>query len=173
MVARAVATVSVIGEVNAPGPVNIPAGGKLDLALALAEAGNLTPNADRDRITLIRAAGGRAQFREAEIKNKIIPLAAGDRIVVNKNPFSGKTVTILGQVRRSGPVAFPLDGDLDLLTAISRAGGFTELAQKKKVNVTRGGGKPIPVDVRDGNEQVARNFKLRPGDIVNVEERVF
>ena len=165
--------ISIVGAVNRPGQIPIPSSGRLDLASALATAGGLAPNADPNRITLIRAKGGRSVYSEKQIRNNGgIPLRSGDRIVVAESRFIKATVIVRGQIRRPGPVQFPLDGNLDLLTAVSMAGGFTDLANPKKVRVTSGGRTTL-VDMRPGTEHSTKNFFLHPGDIVSVPERIF
>jgi len=163
--------ISIVGSVNRPGQIPIPSSGRFDLASALATAGGLAPNADPNRITLIRANGGRSVFSESQIRNNGgIPLRSGDRVVVAESRFIKATVTVMGQVRRPGPVEFPLDGKLDLLTAIVRAGGFSDLANPKKVKVTSNGRTTI-IDMRPGTEHSSKNFTLRPDDIITVPER--
>ncbi len=165
--------ISVVGSVNRPGQIPIPSSGNLDLASALATAGGLALNADTNRITLIRAKGGRSVYSEASIRNNGgIPLRSGDRVVVAESRFVKATITVLGQVRRPGPVEFPLDGKLDLLTAVARAGGFSELASPKKVRVTSNGRTTL-VDMRPGTEHSSKNFTLHPDDIITVPERLF
>jgi polysaccharide export outer membrane protein len=165
--------VSVVGAVASPGQVPIPVSGNLDLSSALAAAGGLAPHADPNRINVVRASGATSTFSQSSIQSGGgIALAAGDRIVVYESSYMKKSVTILGQVRQPGQVDFPLDGRLDLLTAISRAGGFTELASRKKIAVNRGG-KTIFFDMREGKEQVSKEFLLQPDDIITVAERIF
>ena len=163
--------ISIVGAVNRPGQIPIPSSGRFDLASALATAGGLAQNADPNRITLVRASGGRSVFSENQIRNNGgIPLRSGDRIVVAESRFIKSTVTVMGQVRRPGPIEFPLDGKLDLLTAIARAGGFTDLASPKKVKVTSNGRTTV-VDMRAGTEHHSKNFTLHPNDIITVPER--
>lgn len=83
-----------------------------------------------------------------------------------------KSVTFVGQVRTSGSISFPMDGDLDIVTAVARVGGFTDLANPKKVNVNRKG-VIIVVDVKDMSSKGAKIFKLQPDDIITVPERLF
>lgn len=169
----AVDFVSVIGAVKTPGQIPIPSSGRLDLASALAASGGLAPNADPNRITVIRASGSRTVYAESSIRSGGgVPLASGDRIVIDESRFLNQTVTVLGQVRTPGSVEFPLNGQLDLLTAVARAGGFTELANKKKVTVSRDGRTTV-FDMRDGKEHASKQYLLRPDDIVTVAERVF
>jgi polysaccharide export outer membrane protein len=165
--------VSVIGAVRTPGQVPIPVAGKLDLATAMAAVGGLTEQADTDGILLIRASGSESTYSKATIESGAggrVELKSGDRIVVAQSAMLGKTVTILGKVGREGPVGFPLNGDLDLVTAIAAAGGMTPLANPKKVTINRKG-KIIPVDYNELSQKGDRPLLLQPGDRVNVPER--
>lgn len=51
--------------------------------------------------------------------------------------YSKRTVNVIGQVNQPGAVLFPQEQGLTLLDAISRAGGFTRLANREKVKLTR------------------------------------
>ena len=167
--------VSVLGEVNKPGSFKLPKNGKMDLASALASAGGVGEFANLEAIKFIRADGAQRNYSFQEIQNGEagrISVGGGDRIVVNKSPFVNKTVTILGQVKKPGAIALPLDGRLDLMTAIAMAGGFTELANLKKVTVTRGGlSKTYDVEKLGGTGR--GGIPLVPNDIVTVAERWF
>ncbi len=101
-----------------------------------------------------------------------IRLAAGDRVIVNQSPFVGKSVSLLGQVGRAGPIPFPLSGRLDLVTAVSQAGGLTRLANPKKVSINRGG-KVLEVNFREISQRGDRPYLLQPGDVITVAERLF
>lgn len=165
--------VSVLGAVKVPGTFPLPLSGSIDLASALALAGGLSDDADGRAINLIRGSGA-TTYSKGQVASQggSVKLVAGDRVVVGQSPYIGKSVTILGRVLRPGPVEFPLDGDLDLVGAISRAGGFHQLANSRKVNVNRGG-KVQVVDVRELSERGGSVFTLQPGDVVTVPERYF
>ncbi len=167
--------ISVIGAVMTPGQIPIPITGQLDLATAMATAGGLSPNADANSITLVRNSGSKATYSMGSIVSGAdgrVKLASGDRIIVNQSAFVGKAVTILGQVGRQGPLAFPVDGRLDLVSAIAFAGGLTELANPKKVTINRKGTISV-VDYASISQRGDRPFLLQPGDIVTVAERLF
>lgn len=51
--------------------------------------------------------------------------------------YSKRSINILGSVGAPGVVYFPQEEGLNLLDAISRAGGFTRLADRKHVKLTR------------------------------------
>lgn len=96
-----------------------------------------------------------------------------------KNPFvsvlvkeyQSKKIYVLGQVVKPG--TFPYEGQMNIVQAITLAGGFTPLARKNSVIVTRvdaGQEKSIRLPVERISEGMAPNFMLQPGDIVFVPE---
>lgn len=166
--------ISVIGAVKIPGQIPMPVSGHLDLASAMATAGGLLENADANNIQLVRAAGSTSSFSMDAIQGAAgrTQLAPGDRIIVNQSAFVGKTVTVLGQVGKPGPVAFPLKGKLDLVNAIAFAGGLTELANPKKVTINRRGTVTI-VDFKVISQRGDQPYLLQPDDVITVAERLF
>lgn len=169
----AVQQVLVLGAVRAAGQIPIPTSGRLDMAAAIAAAGGLSETADDQNISLDRANGASSRFTFAAIErgNKVL-LSPGDRIIVNESRFVNQSVTFVGEVRNRGPVAFPMDGGLDIVTAVARAGGFTELANPRKTSINRKG-RVIVVDVREMSSKGGTLFKLEPDDIITVPERLF
>jgi polysaccharide biosynthesis/export protein len=166
--------ISVIGAVKSPGQIPMPVSGHLDLASAMATAGGIAENADANNIQLVRAAGGTSTFSMSAIEGASgrVKLEAGDRIIVNQSAFVGKTLTVLGQVGKPGPVAFPIDGRLDLVNAIALAGGLTELANPKKVSINRRGRVTI-VDFKAISQRGDKPYLLQPDDVITVAERLF
>ena len=87
---------------------------------------------------------------------------------------TSKKVYILGQVSKPG--TFTYTPSMSVVEAITAAGGFTSLAAKNAITVTRNdGGKKITlqVPVDDIGVGRAKNVYLRPGDIISVPERLF
>lgn len=170
----AVEFVSVIGAVKAPGQISVPVSGKLDLASAIATAGGITESADSQNIQLIRDSGVISTFSMAAIQSSAgsVALAAGDRIIVNQSAFIGKTIAVLGQVGKPGPVVFPIEGKLDLVNAIALAGGMTQLSNPKKVSINRKGTITV-VDFQSISQRGDRPYLLQPDDVVTVAERLF
>jgi len=165
--------ISVIGAVRSPGQFPLPASGLLDLSAAIATAGGLSPEADPDRITLTLANGETSTHSASSTQNgKAVALRPGDRVVVHQSAYVNKTATILGQVRKPGPMPFPIDGRLDLVTAIAQAGGFTELANPKKVSINRKG-KVVTLNAKEMADKGDQRYFLQPEDIVTVSERFF
>lgn len=167
-------SVTVLGAVKSPGLFAVPPTGSMDLASAIALAGGLSDDADSRSISLIRAGGATSVYSKEELLSRggSVKLSGGDRVLVGQSSFVGKAVTVFGRVMRPGPVDFPADGNLDLVGAISRAGGFHPLANSRKVNLNRGG-KVEVIDVRELSERGGKAFKLLPGDVITVPERYF
>jgi polysaccharide export outer membrane protein len=167
--------ISVIGAVRSPGQIPIPVSGNIDLATAMATVGGLTETADQNGIRLIKASGETSTFRITDIQtggSGKVRLASGDRIIVNQSPFVGKTITIIGQVGRPGPLGFPPSGRLDLVTALAMAGGLSDLANSKKITVNRKGN-ITTLDYKEVAKRGDNPFLLEPDDVITVPERLF
>lgn len=86
--------------------------------------------------------------------------------------INSQKLSVLGQVARSGPVKFT--PGMTITEAIASSGGFSPMARKNMVRVTRLVGKKkeiykIPVEmIAEGSRP---NFPVMPGDEVFVPER--
>lgn len=88
--------------------------------------------------------------------------------------YNSKKVYVFGEVQKPG--TFPYDENMSIIQAITIAGGFTKLAAKNNISVTRiieGQEKKIRVPVEDIGVGREKNFMLQPGDIVFVPESFF
>lgn len=91
--------------------------------------------------------------------------------------YAKRTVNVLGSVNTPGAVLFPQEETLTLLDAISRAGGFNRLADRKRIKLSRttADGKTetniINADelIQSGNTQ---SWMLIRDDVIFVPERV-
>jgi len=155
------------GDVRRPGTIEYPEEGALNLWAAIAQSGGLMETAN-DQSIILRHKDGGSSTHSLSAASGII-LKHGDTVTVSRNTLSRSTVTVAGQVNRSGVVEFPKEGGLDLVTAIAQAGGFNRIANQKIVIVHRGG-KRHSVNYRDITKGKASMFNLRAGDIVTVEE---
>jgi polysaccharide export outer membrane protein len=92
--------------------------------------------------------------------------------------YAQRWVEFFGQVGSPGLVYFPKEEGLTLTTAISRAGSFTRLANRKAVTVKRtydDGRKPetFTINVDDLTKGgSADTWQLQHGDVISVPERV-
>ena len=85
-----------------------------------------------------------------------------------------KTITVLGEVDK--PITLPFADGMRVTDVIAKAGGFTAMAQKNAVVVTRTiDGKKTRYTVPAGDIKAgkAKNFFIRPGDVVDVPRRTW
>ncbi len=91
------------------------------------------------------------------------------------------TVTVLGQVKKSGKLALPPNQDVDIVDVIILADGFNDVARESAVKVTRiledGSQKSWDdIDVGailKGKKDRKDALVILPGDIINVPMRIF
>lgn len=111
------------------------------------------------------------KIRERLIEKEIL---TDPSVVVTVTEYRSKMVTVLGQVQKPG--SFNLSPGMTLLQAVSMAGGFTSIAQKNRVNLTRvseGKAETVIVNMEliySGNSD---DILLQSGDSIYVNERVF
>jgi polysaccharide export outer membrane protein len=95
-------------------------------------------------------------------------------VSVRVTEYRSRKVSVFGQVRTPGTFGFT--ENMSIVEAITKAGGFTGMAKKNAVRITRVSGpskESIIVAVEDIGKGRAPNFLLRPGDVVFVPERLF
>jgi polysaccharide export outer membrane protein len=99
---------------------------------------------------------------------------ANPNVRVEVKEVNSRRVSVLGQVQRPG--VFPHTQCLTVAQAISLAGGFTALADKNQVRVTRidrqGTRRVFVVRVEDIVVGRAADFDLEPGDTIFVPESI-
>jgi polysaccharide export outer membrane protein len=92
--------------------------------------------------------------------------------------YSQRRVEIFGSVGNPGIIVFPKEEGLTLTAAISLAGSFTRLANKKGITIRRTlpDGKIETIGPINGDEltkgDAANTYPLQPGDVITVPERV-
>ena len=88
--------------------------------------------------------------------------------------YRSKKVSVFGQVKKPGTL--PYAAGMTVVEAVSQAGGFTEMARKNAVVVTRitsGAKTRYTIPVESIGEGRADNFIIRPGDVIHVPRRTF
>ena len=84
---------------------------------------------------------------------------------------------VLGQVQKPGAYEIPSEGAVTLLQAIAMAGGYTRLANRSSVTVTRmisGKKTTSTFDAkRAASDAGSESFKILPEDTITVPERIF
>jgi polysaccharide biosynthesis/export protein len=98
----------------------------------------------------------------------------------NKAPELAKPkmkFTILGQVKKPGNHEIQEGDKVSIVQAIAIAEGFTGLANQNRVTVLRlvnGKNEKFELDVKQMmNDSKAKPFEIKPGDMIDVRERVF
>ncbi len=88
--------------------------------------------------------------------------------------YNSKKIFVFGEVQKPG--TFSYEENMNIIQAITLAGGFTKTASKNAANVTRivdGRESKVAVHVEDIGVGRERNFLLQPGDIVFIPESFF
>jgi hypothetical protein len=119
---------------------------------------------------MVRASGDDLTIVQAAIETLSGPVAAAS----TEKPR--RIVSVLGQVGQPGVVELPAEQNLTVLEAIAMRGGFTRLAKKTGIEVTRqgvGGSYKFTEAELKTNSGSADGFFLRPGDVVRVDESLF
>ncbi|MCS6800104.1 MAG: polysaccharide export protein [Myxococcota bacterium] len=152
--------VRVHGEQDLSGTFRVANDGTIDFPFVgrLAVAG-LEPPAVADLIA--------GRLREAQY-------LVSPQVSVFVREYNSKRVSVVGAVDRPG--TFPLTPGLTLVQLISQAGGFTPLAARSQVVLTRRNGMRtvrFRVDADRVTEGRAQDVPLQAGDLVFVPERVF
>jgi polysaccharide export outer membrane protein len=100
----------------------------------------------------LQAAGLTTDQLRAELENRVRVLVPGAVVTVSVKAPNGNRVFVIGKVVRPGD--FPLLRPIDVMQAISMAGGVTPFANPNSIRVLH----------RDGRQQKAVRFRY--GDIV-------
>ena len=91
--------------------------------------------------------------------------------------YAPRNVFVSGSVLTQGVVPFPREQGLTLIDAISRAGGFSRLADKKHVTLKRTNADGKPETFTINAEDLAKGdstetWPLQPNDVITVPERI-
>jgi len=142
--------------------VRISKEGTITLPLiGLIEVKGLTVRAAADQI--------RQRYAAKYIRNPQVTLLVKE--------YTQRTVSVIGSVTNPGTVKFQPEQPLSLIEALSNVGGFTRLADKRKVKLTRtnpdGTSVTHVIDVEallSGSKTDA--WPLQPRDVIFVPERI-
>lgn len=123
----------------------------------------------------------------AEAEDKIERSYVGEQIFIRPQitlqvvEYSKKEISILGQVGRQGKIELPVESvRINIVNAISLAGGFSRIARGDAVRVTRkseadGAEQVFTVNVEQMISGKGKDaaFYIYPGDVIFVPERLF
>ncbi|EIP97213.1 periplasmic protein involved in polysaccharide export [Opitutaceae bacterium TAV1] len=100
------------------------------------------------------------------------------QVTVSLLRYAERSVSVIGCVNQPGTVIFPPEKPLGLVEAIARAGGFSRLANRSEVRLTRteADGQTrsyvINVDKLLAGKNSDNAWYLRPGDVIFVKESI-
>lgn len=126
----------------------------------------------------VKIGGKTREQAAAVIRDKLAEkYLVNPQVTVDVLEFSKRRFTVLGQVQRPGTFEFPADQSLNLLQALSMAGGYTRLGAANKVTVQRGEGAEKKVFKLDADsmakEAGVKIFEVLPDDTISVGEKIF
>jgi polysaccharide export outer membrane protein len=170
--------VSVVGAVGRPGPYELL--GRQTVLSVVSEAGGLTQEAGEEIIVIRQLAAGESTSIRISIDGLFvqgdpklnIPLEPGD--VINVPVDKAVPIYVFGQVRSPGALQVRRSSLPTLTQAIAQAGGFTDRANKGKVQIRRkdAAGKEleITVNVRKILKGKIKDIPLKVNDTIYVPE---
>ena len=137
----------------------------------------------------VRVIGKSKKDAEVTIQQKYINelIFARPKVILNITKYTERVVFLTGSVNRKGPYVFPAEVEaMNIIEVIARAGGFSDIAKKNKVYVTRTffdengnptNAKTYEVDVEAlssglNSTTSSRRFWIYPGDRIEVPERL-
>lgn len=126
-------------------------------------------------IGLVKAEGQTPAQVERAIHDRLADGYLKDpNVSVLVKELKSQSISVLGEV--SKPVTLSFTGGMTVIDVIAKAGGYTAMARKNAVTITRTvDGKKVRYTVPAGDigDGKADNFYVRPGDVVNVPRRVW
>jgi polysaccharide export outer membrane protein len=175
-------TFSILGQVLKPGIYEIPEGAHVSIVEAVSLAGGYAPTAAQNSVTIKRTVDGNVtteKIRAGDMAQNadVVPyeILPGDSILVPSKQYKKSDFSILGQVQRPGLYEIPEGAHVNIIDAISLAGGYTPMASENGVTVKRMvNGKLAILTVKASDMAQDPNlvpFEVLPGDSVLVPYR--
>ena len=175
-------TFSILGQVLKPGIYEIPEGAHVSIVEAVSLAGGYTPTAAQNAVTVKRTVDGEvttAKIRAGDMAQNadVVPyeILPGDTILVPSILYKKSNFSILGQVQKPGLYDIPEGAHVNIIDAISLAGGYTPMASQNAVTVKRMvNGKLVILTVNASDMAQDPNivpFEVLPGDSILVQYR--
>jgi polysaccharide export outer membrane protein len=124
----------------------------------------------------VRVAGKSTEDAAEYVRNELIRQRyfVNPQVTVSISSYNKKRFTVSGQVTKSGQYEMPDNqASVDLVTAVSMAGGTTRLADRGKVTVKRmyqGREQVVVVSLRDIESGKRETVQIFPGDVITVAE---
>jgi polysaccharide export outer membrane protein len=114
-----------------------------------------------------------AEIRETLTEQLNKDYLVDPQVAVDVKEYRLREVFVNGQVNKPGSIPLTGEQDLDILGAIFRAGGLTVRASENKIKFTRPGSIPERTYTLDQLKNPKNNLILKPGDIIEVGDKLF
>src|SRR5207249_2340890 len=169
--------VTIIGEVRTPGKYVLKR--NMRLIDVLAEAGGASKEAGAQILITRQSEDGsprqiavdRDRLLGQNNQDSNVLLQHGDIVAVGEKDV----FYIRGEVTKPG--AYLLENGMTVLKAISLAGGFTQFANRKQVDILRAGGSgvqaKVTVNLKAIEEGKKEDLPIHPDDTIIVPRRIF
>ena len=147
-------------EVSSEGTITLPLVGRVTIQ-------GLTAREAEQKITDLLA--------KDYFVNPLVVVEVAERMV-EKRKKAVLSLSVFGQVQKPGSYDFPPEGKMTLLQVISKAGGFTDVANSKKIKIIRKmGGKAEVIHANAESIIAGRDpdVDLKPDDVIHVGESFF
>lgn len=135
-----------------------------------------TGTIDYPYLTQVEVAGKTT----AEIKDLLTELLDKDyfvnpQLTVDVKEYRVREILVNGQVNKPGSVVLPGEAPLSIIDAIARAGGIAARGNPNKIRFTRPGQpmKTLRMDDLTRETDPGKIIYLQPGDVIDVEDKVF
>ncbi len=122
----------------------------------------------------VTVAGKLPSELQTELRHKLTAYVHDPQVSILVREMNSKRIIVYGQVQKPG--TYPYQGEMTIVHAISLAGGFTAMAARNRVVISRVENeqqKVIEVDVREIAAGKAPNRFISPGDEVYVPESFY
>jgi protein involved in polysaccharide export with SLBB domain len=126
----------------------------------------------------VKVEGLTAKEVADQIVARLSSIVKNPRVNVHIKEYHSKKVTLLGAVRSlsrqpTGPGIYELYGKTSLMDIISRAGGYSEKADLRKIRINRADGRVIHADLYKviSFGDLRENIILDAGDVVFIPEK--
>ena len=112
-----------------------------------------------------------AAVRELLIEELNRDYLVDPQVTVDVKEYRVREVFVNGAVNKPGAIPMTGEQELDILSAISRAGGFTQRANQNKIKFTRPGEKERVFSF-DDLKNTRNRIPLLPGDVIEVGDKL-
>ena len=125
------------------------------------------------------AVGGKTREHAAKMIRDLLAekYLVSPQVSLDIAEYSKRRFTVLGQVQRPGTFEMPGDESVNLLQAISMAGGYTRLGTGRGVTVQRGEGLEKKVFKLDADSMAkdkdVKVFEIIADDTITIGEKLF